>query len=214
MSDPANIFNSLIDSFGRYLPVTVISALLLFLFKEFLEANRRRRSEQNKLKAISFILSEEIKLNYWAFKTLFRTFEELGQLFERYPNAVYNVKETRFREEIYQYKERPEDQVWSGHPLPRFVSDRFNTLLPSLAELDLKLSGFVQDTYQEIAELEHYRQMLVSFLANELHEDETFNDLTKAFIKDFSEEESDYFAKLNKSYRELTGKELKEWRLR
>lgn len=87
-------------------------------------------------------------------------------------------------------------------------------MLPSLAELDIKLANIIEYTYEEIAELEHYRQTLVLFLANEDDEDDVFHDMTKTFIQHFTEEENDYYQSLNKGYMALTGKELTEWRLR
>ncbi|MBT6046609.1 MAG: hypothetical protein HOG49_07290 [Candidatus Scalindua sp.] len=115
---------------------------------------------------------------------------------------------------VFKYKREPDDTIWSGHPIPKFSFDKFNFLLPSLAELNLNIANIVKITYEKIIELEHFRETIILFLADELHEEDVFKEMTKNFIADFTKEETDYFNSLNEAYKTLTGTELKEWRVR
>lgn len=196
-----------------FMPITVMVAVLLFIIRELIDKVKRRRQDKNKKKAISYLIGEEIKINYWSLTSLFRAYEQLSQLFEVAPNAIYRVKTTRFNKDIFEYKEEPEDEIWSGHPIPKFINDKYNLLLPSLAELDIELADKLETTYQNIAELEHFRQTLVLFLANEDYE-EVFHNMVKHFIQNFIEEKDEYFEKLNKVYVDLVGEDLTKWRLR
>jgi len=214
MENVSMIFNSLANDLGKYLPITVIAAIALFIIKEIVDFIKKHKAKKNKIKAISHVISEEIKFNHWSLKKLFEAYKTLADLFEKHPKAIYRVKETRFGSVRFECKEEPSEPVWSGQTLPRFVSDQFNHLLPSLAELDFKTAKRLQITYEEIAELEHYRQTLIMFVSGESHEENVFVEMTKHFISDFAQEENDYFKQIEDGYKALIGKPLKEFRLR
>tara|TARA_R110001599_G_scaffold305926_4_gene512349 strand:- start:570 stop:794 length:225 start_codon:yes stop_codon:yes gene_type:complete len=52
------------------IPITVISAISLFVIKEITEVIRKRNASQRKISAIKCLLAEEIEINYWAWKNL------------------------------------------------------------------------------------------------------------------------------------------------
>lgn len=214
MEEYSAIISSLSISLTSYLPITVIVAIALFLLRQITDIFRKHRARRNKIIAISYLLAEETKLNHWALKKLFEAYKQLAYLFEKHQDALYRVRQSRFGNYSFEYKETTSDSVWSGQSLPIFVSNQFNNLLPSLAELDVKLAKKVQELYEVIAELEHYRQTLVLFVTDELHEEEVFKDLTRNFISDFSQEEKDYFSLVEKGYKAMSGNDLEDFRLR
>lgn len=88
----------------------------------------------------------------------------------------------------------------------------YERLLPTLAELDKSLFEIVRKTYEKIAELNHYRQILTDFLAGE--DLAPYRDMTKHFLSDLTDEENDYYKILNEGYKALTAKDLELWKLR
>ncbi len=197
-----------------FIPITAAIAILLFIAREIFDLIKKRRQENNKRKAISFLLAEELKINYWSHVSLFRAYKQLAELIEQYPDAVYRVRTTRFDKDIFEYKEEPDDEFWSGHPIPKFINDKYKSLLPSLAELDIDCANILEKTYEQVAELEHFRQTLVLFLANEDDEGEVFHEMTKSFFIQKFTEEDDFYKTLNNGHVALVKEELKEWRLR
>jgi hypothetical protein len=91
--------------------------------------------------------------------------------------------------------------------LPRFHKEHYHSLLPSLVELDQKLLKTVNETYTELAELDHHRNTVIAFLAGE--DLAPSENSTKHFLSDLAEKERDYYNHLNYAYKSLTGKDLK-----
>ena len=194
---------------SQYLPATVIAAAALFFVKEVLESVRRYKSKNDKTTAISLLLADELQENYWCLQSL----EELSNIFDNTPNAVYRIHIARNKTEHFRVKENPQDEYESGKAIPPFVTERYNELLPALAELNVKLFENVRAAYEKILELEHYRQTVVSFIAGDLHEHEDFDELTKGFIRHLAKEKGDYFSFMDQAYGALTNEKLKEWKL-
>lgn len=206
--------NKVSSNLSDFIPITAIVAIILFIAREIFDFIKKWRQEKNKRKAISFLLAEELKINYWSQISLFRAYKQLAELVGKHPDAVYRVRTTRFDKDIFEYKVEPDDKFWSGHPIPKFINDKYKSLLPSLAELDINCANILEKTYEKVAELEHFRQTVVLFLANEDDEDEVFHEMTKSFIQKFTEEENDFYKALNNGHVALVKEELKEWRLR
>jgi hypothetical protein len=93
-----------------------------------------------------------------------------------------------------------------------FHDEQYKKLLPSLAELDKELFALINSAYSELADLSHYRDLLIEFVAGD--ESPPGVEATKSFLADFADERDDYFADLNEAYVALTGKKLEGWRLR
>lgn len=143
---------------------------------------------------------------------MFRIIEEMKEASDEYPNAVFRLHIARDGSEHFRMKREPEDDVEQGRWIPRFHSALYEKLLPSIAELDQALFVSISSTYSEIAELNHYRETVTSFLAGEdLAPDP---GMTRRFLNRFAGKKDDYFNALNDAYKVLTGTDLKEWRLR
>ena len=197
---------------GSWLPATVVTAIILFLIKEILELCRKRAERARKKSAIKILLAEELEKNHWTFVSMFRILDSLKEAFEIYPHAVFWLHIARNGSEHFRMKEEPEVEYDSGQPIPKYFTEMYEKLLPSLAELDQSLFEVVRSTYENIVELGHYRETLTDFLDGEALTSEP--DLTKQFLSDFVNEKDDYYAELNNGYKVLTGKELKSWKLR
>lgn len=199
------------DFVTTYLPITALVAIVMFLCKETLEFFRKRRERKRKISAIKILLSEEIEKNHWALKQMFSAMQTLKDIPEFYPRSEVRLLVTRNGVEHFRVKKEPGDDYESGHPIPKFTFSMYEKLLPSLAELDSCLFEVIKCAYEELIELAHYRDILVSYLSGEeVHE----RELTRDFLADFSTKKADYYKDINIGYTALTGKELKTWKLR
>ena|GEM_PF-4678277 len=78
----------------------------------------------------------------------------------------------------------------------------------------MPLAQKVQSAYEIIAELEHYRQSFAIMVNNEAGNEDFYDDMNVEFVRDFATEEQDYFKEIEACYKSLSGKELKEFKLR
>jgi len=137
----------------------------------------------------------------------------MDDLYKEYKNPQFKIIYSRYNLEHFRYKEDISEDIWSGNTLPRFQTKRFDSLLPGLAEIDIELAKKIESTYEEINELEHYRQLIIEYINDEIEEDQVFRDMTKTFIGDFQEEKTAFFKILEETYRSLTKKDLNDFRL-
>ena len=201
-----------LQSAQSYLPVTVVAAILIFLIKELLELRRRKKERTRKLNAVKLLLAEEIEKNHWVHRSFFSALSHLQEAEEVFPHAKFRLHVSRNGTEHLRMKREPDEEFESGQWIPKFHDEQYKKLLPTLAELDEGLFKQINIAYSELAELAHYRDMLVGFLAGE--DPGPGLDLTREFLAGMADEKLDYFNKLNAAYKAISGKELNEWRLR
>lgn len=194
------------------LPITVVAAIILFVTKEVFEFFRRRSERYRRLSAIKLLLAEEIEKNHWAHDSMFRALEDIKELSEIFPGAEYRLHVARNGTEHIRVRRQSGDDFESNHWVPIFHDEQYKKLLPSLAELDKELFALINSAYSELADLSHYRDILIEFVAGD--ESPPGVEATKSFLADFADERDDYFADLNEAYVALTGKKLEGWRLR
>lgn len=196
---------------GQYLPIMVTVAIALFLLKEILEIRRRALERKRKTNAAKLLLSQELEKNHWALFSFFRVLQEIKDSQASAPNAKFRLHVARNGSEHYRVKEEPDDEGESGGWIATFQTEIYEKQLATLAEYNQKLYKIINETYSEIFELIHYRETLTEFLAGEAIAPD---GMTEHFLSDLATEKDDYYNELNKGYRALTGKDLKEWRLR
>ena len=195
-----------------YLPVTVVAAIVIFIIKELLEVRRRKKERKRKLNAIKLLLAEELEKNHWAHHSFFSALSRLQESNGTFPDAKFRLYVSRNGNEHLRMKRDPDEDFESGQWIPKFHDEQYKKLLPTLAELDETLYQKINVAYGELAELTHYRDTLIGFLAGE--DPGPGLDSTKYFLAGMTDEKADYFNKLNSAYKAISGKDLKEWRLR
>lgn len=187
-------------------PITVIVAIGLFFVKECAELIKRRRERSRKLRAIKLLMRDEIERNHWAFKVFFNAVSALGDP----RHASFRLRVSADGKEHYEMLDENGELV-RGAWLPRFHDEQYTRLLLPLAELKEDLFDDVRDLYTEIAELDHYRNLLLSVLQGEdVQPDE---ESAKWFLVSLAEERERYVGQLSHVYRLLTGTALTRWRL-
>lgn len=196
--------STILSKLSSALPATVVAAIALFTTKEIFEFFRRRNERRRKLNAVKLLLAEEIERNYWTHTSMFRLLDNLKEVSESNPEAQFRLHVARDGSEHFRLKVDGEDSFESGQWIPRFSDEQYKKLLPTLAELDETLFSRVKNTYSELADLGHYRNILVSFLAGE--DEPPGRDHTLAFLVGLSDERDDYYADLNGAYSALVGR--------
>lgn len=195
------------------LPVTVVVAILLFIVKEVLEFFKKRRESKRKLFAYKSLISEELEVNLWAHKRLLMIVTDIESQKEDYPNASYKllIKECG-QEYIHGYDG---DDLIKSCPIPMVHEKYYEKFISSIAELDSNLFNLTQSSYEEVRNMAHVRSSLIKGLLAEENDEPFPHDIRKSGFVDYAKSElADTFTAMNALYKELTGNELQQHRLR
>lgn len=159
----------------KFAPLTVVTAIILFVAKEISEAIRRSRGRARKAKAIRILLVEELELNKGAIKTLRNILKGIVS------QSEFDF-ETNTKSEFYlrrdasggiHYRCRRSDGGDSWSEIPNIHRKHFDAFLPEIAEVDRVLFEKARKGYERIGELEHLRNSLIARL-DENDPDECF----------------------------------------
>ncbi|WP_254276938.1 hypothetical protein [Halomonas sp. 3H] len=210
-------FSALADKVANgevsFLPVTVISAILLFILREILEAIKKKRESKRKLFAYKSLLAEELELNLWAQRQLLGIINEIEEQEKDHPDAKYTlvIKETG-KEYI---QGRDGDQFIFGCPIPPVQDKYYEVFISNIAELDEKLFDLAQSSYEEVRNMAHVRNGLIEGLLADQNDEPYPHDIRKSGFFHYAKNElPDTFDAMNALYVECTGKQLKNFRLR
>lgn len=202
------------SAISTYIPITVISAGLLFVIKEAVELIRRIKSERRRISAIKLLVAEEMEQNHWTHKVLKRTIREIDEALRDYPDPCFRLVRTQSGRELFRYRKEPLEDVGmeSGHPLPPVRQQTYDRMVVDVASLDKKLYVQTREAYDAIKEMEHVRSTLVDLL------DRVDLDVPDGFMAGFLEyataELEDIEKKMKTFYSSITGKELVNMRMR
>ncbi len=154
-----------LETLQQIAPLTVVTAILLFVAKEITEAIRRYKGRARKAQAIRTLLIEEMELNNWSIKTL----RHILTIIESWPEIDPGVK---FFVRIdasgkLHFRRRESDGDMGGSAIPDIHRKHFDKFLPELAEVDKRLFEEARKGYEKLSELEHVRTSLIANLAEE-----------------------------------------------
>lgn len=199
-------------SLTDFVPITVISAVLLFVLKEIIELIRKSKAKKRKKKAFRALIAEEIERNHWALRSLKSI---LGDIQSEHgePNSetIFYIVFTKEGRPLFRYKRDPSEDFASGCPVPDVSRDRFNQLLTDIAENDEKLYELCRSAYDQVAELEHIRSSLIEHLSTE---EDGRDWLLSGFVEYGIETLDDALPALEALYKECTNGPLKKAKLR
>ncbi|PTQ14261.1 hypothetical protein CWO33_13655 [Vibrio splendidus] len=187
------------------LPITVISAILLFVIKEVLELFRKSKAKKRKLSALKSVLKEELELNLWVWK--------------KFESLLTNVKVAEVGS-TYEYLVSPSgaerfellspDGHGQGQSFPKVVIEMHSKLVIEVAEIDADMYQKLIGSYKALSELQHLRNGIVDFI----HESRMGEHYVEGFTGYALEELAPIYDELNALYRYCTGKALTEHRMR
>lgn len=195
---------------NKFLPITILITVLLFMIKEILERLRRADERRRKTKALQMLISHEIEKNNWALESFFRILSSIKENLDNNVKAKYSLELARNGAEHYRIE--IDDDDWSGGAVPSFHFSVYEKVITQVAELNIEMYETLSNFYNELYELNHYRNTLLEFLDD--YGDFPPRELTEVFLGDLSLESKKYFEKMYSSYRLLTGEELKKARVR
>lgn len=196
------------ESLLSILPITVVTAVVLFVLKELFEAVRRYRGEQRKRKALRTLVARECELNHWTIKSIRYIVERIRD--ESEYGAQFEFVFPKSGKVLFRVK-HPDSEYKSGSELAETHREVMDKNLLEVATLDKELYSALQPAYDAVAGLEHVRKSLIYYVAPEDDQDKMQLD---GFIDYALAELDDVFAKLVCLYKECTGKALDTYRLR
>jgi len=195
------------------LPATVIVAIFLFFLRELFDSFKNKKEKKRKLFAYKSLISEELKLNYWAQKSLLSIISDIEEQEEKYPEAKYTILVKELDHEyIHGYDG---DTLIESRPIPIVHEKQYERLISNIAEQDATLFNLVQNSYNEIRNMAHVRNGLIKGLLAEEYNEPFPHDIRNSGFLDYAKTELiDTYQAMNLLYKECTGKELTEHRLR
>lgn len=191
----------------KYLPITVIGAIVVFFTRELLEWFRRSGSESRKKKALRSLLKRECELNFWVYNVLFRVAQVIQADQRLGAHAVYSVN--RLPNEAIGFR-RSDEEGLEGWVIPPTKLGVMEKLMTEAASIDDKLFAVLEPALDAAIEMEHVRQSLFSAVDQT---DDAAPPLDGIHLFALTEL-ADVLVTLRALYAECTGKELTEWRVR
>jgi hypothetical protein len=195
------VTNYSLDWLPALLPSTVIVAIILFVIREILEWNRRRRANNRQIEAFKTLLARECELNRWALERLDRALIEMSGQSQAELESDYEI-ERRTSGKIFF---RNDDG--SSWPLPETHSDFMRDNMFAVAALDETLFPLLEAAYDSVIDLTHVRDSLIEYM-------EEADQHLEAFIDYGRNELADVKAELEKLYLACTGSQLETGRVR
>jgi hypothetical protein len=194
-------------NFENILPPTVIAAATIFALREILEIIRKSRARSRKIKAYKSILAEELERNFWTWKSLRSSVKWLQEYRDVDIGVTHKVVATpggaQYLESRYD-----DGSLSSSTKLPNAYRGAFERVLLGLAEESEKLYALASTAYDEISDLAHIRSGLIDQLGSE-------NDAHLDGFLDYAAKSLDSaIGPIKDLYRECTGKELEQYKLR
>ncbi|EKM26100.1 hypothetical protein VCHENC03_5374 [Vibrio sp. HENC-03] len=187
------------------LPITVVSAIVLFVLKELLESHKKSKAKKRKLSALKSVLKEELELNLWVWK-------QFEALLTNVQNAGEGGKYTHLVSPSG--TERFELVTAEGHGMgqafPKVVTEMHSKLVIDVAEMDADMYQKLITSFKALSELQHLRNGIVDFI----HDSRMGDHYVEGFTEYALEELAPIYDHLDVLYQYCTGKKLKEHRMR
>ena len=154
-----------LETLQKIVPLTVVTAIVLFAAKEIAEAIRRYKSRARKASAIRMLLVEEMELNNWSIKSFRSILKDIESRLELGLDVVFFVR-TDASGKLH-YRHRDSNGSGGGSPIPDVHRKHFDKFLPELAEVDKQLFEEARKGYEKLSDLAHVRTSLIANLAEE-----------------------------------------------
>jgi hypothetical protein len=143
-------------------PITVIAAIVLFVFKEIVELIKRSREKARKISAYKILIAEEMLKNAWALIPLRMAMEKLDDL-KRQVSIIHNSDGS-----CHLLTSSSDEQ--SKLYIQPFYSAIFDKYLVDIAVIDKSFFSKIMVTYQSIAEARVGRATLFELSADPVHD--------------------------------------------
>ncbi|WP_153100106.1 hypothetical protein [Paraburkholderia hayleyella] len=188
-------------NFSQILPVSVIAAVLLFIFKECLEGKRKRRARRSRKNAFARVIGSEIKQNYASIDSFFKILD-----FLREHRDCANLKfQFICLRHGYESCVISADRDSLEMTLPEFKTKWYEKLLIELSEQEPEIAEKAERAYDSLYFLSEKRNLLASLMEGELS---AFLRMCATALLDLLPPERDRIEnELKEAYEALTGKD-------
>jgi cellobiose phosphorylase len=140
----------------RFIPLTVVVAVLIFLLRELMEAHRRHNTNRRKLTAIKNQLAAECERNNWAIRWLRTAANDVRAAVSDQAEVKIQITAIGTRRLVF-----PSEDGDSSSPIPKTYTDILNKYLFEVASLDANLFERMIDAATSLAELDHVLNSLI-----------------------------------------------------
>lgn len=184
-----------IKAVDSVLPVTVVSAIGLFLIKEVRESFKKKAEKKRIISAYKMLIAEEAMKNAWTIKTLRSAFRIISD--ELFVRAECEIAEggailIDFHTEVSN----------GGSSLSIVHTSLFDSVIVDLAVTDSGFFAAATRSYEALAEVEHCRGQIYQFIKDdEMHHLIGLADYAASKLAEAEDE-------LKKLYWFCTGKDL------
>lgn len=193
---------------NQFFPITVIVAILLFVTREIIDSIKRYRMNLREIIATKQLFSAELERNYWTYKQLFRTIKNVKEMKEHLSKPEFYFIYTHDGRVLYRCDHNGE--FFHSHVLVDVHEKIYDRVLIEVAKLDNKLFESMQKAYISIRKLSDFRNSLISYIEQEIKEDEAFFD---DWIEYALKHENEIYSDMNALYKLCSNSDLKEHRL-
>ncbi|MBX5293089.1 hypothetical protein HJB96_09050 [Rhizobium sp. NLR15a] len=187
------------------LPTAVYAAILLFLIKEGLEWNRRKRADKRKLSVFRRMLAYECERNNWFIKSLQSDAKKV-----RPERKAYLIKTDGSGRQRFVFLGRDGTEGISGI-FPLVHRTTFEKLAIEVGYVDPKLADKVSKALDAALELEHIRNSIIDYAPGS--EEYQYDEFYQAFWNYVRRRLKGNHDDLSLLYLACTGRGLKEFRL-
>jgi len=193
--------------------VAILAAVCIFAAREILEFFRRRGAQKRKLDALKAAMARECELNNYTTSVLMREMTAMKANFELEDGDIHKSEyRIVFRRDGSAILEELMGGEWGGsHPIPKVHALIINAKIVEVAELSPRLYIKAEAALTSLAELEHVRTSLISYV---MKEDDNIPHLLEAFPDYALDEIEDAESALKELYLACTGRPLADRRLR
>ena len=207
--------------------LSLFITILIFLVTVRLEKNKTIAENKQKLDAVKFFLNEELKLNYWSYKTQVELYETLIRLQDMTTPLIkvepgiedtvlfkyFDGEETdnKFESDDLDILSEESEILWSCFAVKSFTNTRYESMAYEIAELGLNFARKLENFYSELAEYEFFKNEVISYIKDTT----IFDGINRAFVRDLLKDDMPYLLKrMNGMSELLTGHSLQKHRLR
>lgn len=192
----------MLENIDDFLPITVFAAITLFVLKELVEARRRQIANRNIKKVLVALIGSELKGNYKALSLNINVFNLTASYLKG-----ENVKcefHSSLAGDDYCVIKKVDYELQS--PIPILKTNRFESLVEKIVELDQTLFDYINEAYNQIALVNRARDIVVSILSGSKNQQEL--DYANYILNLIEVESEKIKAAVSKAYLELTGEKI------
>lgn len=150
-------------SFNKYLPITVVAAIAIFLMKELLEYRRRRSADRKKIAAYKRVLARECERLGWVLAVYKNVLEVIFDSEVGHEKRTYSISRGVGQSAELIVDVHSDDNGSGTDVYPIYAADRtfLNKLLIDIAALDDALYLRTERAHDALGWVGHFQEQMI-----------------------------------------------------